>query len=408
MPTAIDRVEQALRDFAAGKMVILVDDPEREDEGDLIIPAEKVTPEIMNFMIRHGSGIVCLAMTPDFTKRMGLPLMVAAEDNTSYRATPFTVSIDARDGITTGVSAADRTRTVEIAIGESSTPDDLVKPGHIFPLEAKDDGVMERQGHTEGSVDLARLAGFKPAAVICEIMNPDGTMTRGRQLLEFATEHGLNTLSIEDIIYYRLHNEYRVEDQATTSIPLHQYGQFDVTVIKEKTTGLEHLIIRKPDIDPSQPTLVRIHSACATGDIFFSLRCDCHEQLHYALERISNEGGILIYLQQEGRGIGLLNKIKAYHLQEQGFDTVEANEELNLPIDARNYSIAANVLHQFKIERIRLLTNNPDKVSSLLKYGIKELIKEQMPIFQNKHNINYLRTKSEKLKHSINVGMLKK
>jgi 3,4-dihydroxy 2-butanone 4-phosphate synthase/GTP cyclohydrolase II len=408
MPTAIDRVEQALRDFAEGKMVILVDDPEREDEGDLIIPAEKITPDIMNFMIRHGSGIVCLAITPEFTKRLHLPLMVPSEDNSSLRGTPFTISIDARDGITTGVSAADRTRTVEVAISDTTKPDDLVKPGHIFPLEAKEDGVMTRQGHTEGSVDLARIGGFKAAAVICEIMNPDGTMTRGKQLLEFAAEHHLNTLSIDDIIFYRIHHEYRVEDHATTTVPLAEYGEFELTVVKEKSTQLEHLILKKAPLDTTKPTLVRIHSACATGDIFYSLRCDCHEQLHYALKRISEEGGVLIYLQQEGRGIGLLNKIKAYQLQENGLDTVEANQQLNLPIDARSYSIAANLLHQLKIARVRLLTHNPDKVNSLIKYGITDVVKEDMPIFQNNHNVKYLTTKSKKLNHTINLGTEKK
>lgn len=405
MQASIKRVEIALAELKKGNMVILVDDPDRENEGDLIALAENITPHNMNMMIHHGSGIVCLSMTEARLNELNLPLMLPASQNTSCRGTPFTISIDARDDITTGVSAEDRTKTILVAYDEKTTPDQLVKPGHIFPLQARDGGVFERQGHTEGAVDLAVLAGSKPAAVLCEIMNPDGTMTRGKQLDEFAEKYDLHMLAISDIIEYRLQHENMIVEETTATVPLDNYGTFKMTVIKEKFTNHEHMILSSEKTpDANKATLVRIHSACVTGDIFSSQRCDCHQQLHHSLKRISEEGGMLIYLNQEGRGIGLFNKIKAYGLQESGLDTVEANEKLGLPADLRQYHIAANILRNRHIPAIRLLTNNPEKVDSLKKHGFENVEREVMPIFQNEHNAKYLKTKKEKMKHEINLN----
>lgn len=402
MQSAIERVEIAIRDLKQGKMIILTDDPTRENEGDLIVAAEKITPEIMNFMIRHGTGIVCLPLSSAQLSKLNLSLMVASNENTCARGTQFTLSIDAKTGISTGVSAADRTRSVQVAISDDVHPDDLVKPGHIFPLLANDGGVLARQGHTEGAVDLAHLAGFKPAAVLCEIMNPDGTMAHTTQLEKFATTHQLTLLSISDIIMYRLLHENMIADEITTTVPLSDYGSFTMTVIKEKLTAVEHIVLVKDGMPAQLSTLVRIHSACTTGDLFASERCDCNKQLHHALRRISDEGGMLIYLNQEGRGIGLFNKIKAYALQDHGMDTVTANEQLGLPIDSRNYHIAANILRHHNIRHVRLLTNNPDKINDLIKYGIPQVEREIMPPFQNIHNQFYLKTKRDKLHHTIN------
>lgn len=399
MQSYIKRVEQALDDIRQGKIVIVTDHPDRENEGDFIMAAEKITPETMNFIIRYSSGIVCLALQEKQLKQLNLPFMVAPHENTSLRGTPFTVSIDAREGITTGVSAADRARTILAAIDDDAKPDDLDKPGHIFPLWAKAGGVLERPGHTEGSVDLAMMAGLKPAAVICELMNLDGTMTRGKQLEDFAKVHGLLIISIDDIIDYRRFQENLIEEEARAELPLESYGQFRVTVVKEKITGQEHAIIESHKF--SDKPIVRIHSSCFTGDIFGSLRCDCHQQLHFALQRISEEGGILIYLNQEGRGIGLLNKIKAYALQESGLDTIEANQKLGLPADSRNYYLVANILKNRGIKNIRLLTNNPNKVADLQKYGITKVEVENIPAHFNQHNKKYLMTKKAKLNHDI-------
>jgi 3,4-dihydroxy 2-butanone 4-phosphate synthase / GTP cyclohydrolase II len=403
MPTEIKRVTNAINELKQGKMIILTDDPDRENEGDLIVAADAITPEIMNFMIRYGTGIVCLSLTAAHVKKLDLPLMVPADENTSLRSTPFTISIDAKNGISTGVSASDRSRTVLAAIDSQVSPDDLVKPGHIFPLQAKNGGVLERQGHTEGAIDIVRLAGFKPAAVLCEIMNSDGTMSRGKQLDAFSVTHKLALLSISDIITYRLNHENLIESEVSTTIPLENYGTFKMTVIKEKFTGTEHIILRKDPVEHTASTLVRIHSSCTTGDLFSSKRCDCNKELHHALDQISKEGGILIYLNQEGRGIGLFNKIKAYELQESGLDTVEANEKLGLPIDARKYHIAANILRNLNITHVKLLTYNPDKIKDLKKYGIHHVTSESMPVFQNEHNYQYLKTKKEKLNHSLNL-----
>ncbi|VVC77034.1 Riboflavin biosynthesis protein RibBA [Aquicella siphonis] len=405
MLSAIERVESALSDFKKGKMIILTDDSERENEGDLIIAAEHVTTESMNFMIRNGSGIVCVAMLATQLRQLDLPLMISHDQNTSMRGTPFTISVDAREGITTGVSAHDRTVTIKKMMESRAFAHDLVKPGHIFPLQAKDGGVFERQGHTEGAVDLARLSGCKPAAVLCEIMNPDGTMSKGDQLSAFANRHQLAILSIDDIMTYRIHHENLLAEEASASFLLDEYGNYQMSVYKEKYSGCEHVVLMNDSKPSQQPMLVRIHSSCFTGDLFASRRCDCNKQLRYSLQRISDEGGVLIYLNQEGRGIGLFNKIRAYALQEKGYDTVQANEKLGLPVDSRKYYIAANILKNLNINEIRLMTNNPGKVRDLKKYGIKHVERIHMPAFADQHNQFYLQTKKAKLNHDINMTM---
>jgi 3,4-dihydroxy 2-butanone 4-phosphate synthase/GTP cyclohydrolase II len=396
----LERVEAALRDIQLGKMIILTDDPERENEGDLVIAAEKVTPEAMNFIIRHTSGIVCLSLPQAQCEKLALPFMVAPTDNSSLRGTPFTISIDAKHPHATGVSAADRVRTVQAAIAADAVPDDLVKPGHIFPLQAKAGGVLERAGHTEGAIDLVRLANLKPAAVLCELMNLDGTMMRGAELNNFARQHKLALVSIADLIEYRYHYENLLAVTVTANLPLAGCEGLQVMAVREELTGGEHLVLMNL-VNAEQPVLARIHSSCLTGDLFGSLRCDCNKQLHYSLERIKQEGGVLIYLQQEGRGIGLFNKIKAYALQDGGLDTIEANEKLGLPIDSRQYHIAANVLRNLGLRRVRLLTNNMNKVAELKKFGIDVVGREVMPVFCNQHNKKYLEVKKDKLKHEI-------
>lgn len=395
-----NKIELILQELRNDKMVILTDHPDREDEGDLIFPAETISESVVNFMIRNGSGIVCLALTPDYVKKLGLRAMVRADENKSQRETAFTVSIEAAFGITTGVSAADRTKTILAAINQNATANDIVSPGHVFPLQAKNGGVLEREGHTEGSIDLVRLAGFKPAAVICELMNSDGTMMRGAKLKEFADANNIQMISIDDVINYRRLNENLISEESSTNIPLEQYGRFNFTVVKEKFTGHEHIILTKDSADNTNALLTRVHSSCVTGDLFGSERCDCKAQLHYSLSRISKEGGVLIYLSQEGRGIGLLNKIKSYALQDLGLDTIEANEKLNLPTDSRKYYIAATILRNKGINQIRLLTNNPRKLEEMSKYGI-HLTHEPMPVFNNEHNKKYLLTKRNKLNHFI-------
>jgi len=406
MLSQLKRVELALDELKQGKIIILVDDPERENEGDLIIAAEKITSETMNFLIRHGSGIVCISLSANHLNSLHIPLMVSEQNNSSARGTPFTLSVDAKEGITTGVSAADRVKTIHTLIQNDANPNDLVKPGHIFPLQAKEGGVFERQGHTEGSLDLVRMVGLKPAAVLCEIMNPDGTMSRGEKLREFAATHKLTMLSIDDILTYRLHKECIIEDETSSQFPLDKYGKFTISVIKEKFSNLEHVVLAKKIASSHQPPLIRIHSSCLTGDLFASERCDCNKQLHYSLQRISEEGGMLIYLNQEGRGIGLFNKIKAYALQEQGHDTVEANTELGLPIDSRQYYIAASILRKKNIDHVRLMTNNPNKISDLKKYGINKVVREPMPSFRQENNQFYLETKKIKLNHMIDMDDL--
>lgn len=399
MQDKINRVKAALTALQQGKMVILTDDVSRENEGDLIIAAEMITPEIMNFIIRHTSGIVCLSMTESRARELALPFMVLPKKNESIRGTPFTVSIDARHGITTGVSAYDRVKTILQTVDDQTTPADLVRPGHIFPLIAKEGGVLERQGHTEGALDLVHLAGFKPLAVLCEIMNSDGTMASGKDLTAFANDHQLTMLAIDDILHYRLMHDDFIEDTAKATLPLEKYGEFKVFAMRDRLSKEEHMVLYKEPASEDEPLLVRVHSSCATGDIFASMRCDCHESLHYALERMAKEGGALIYLNQEGRGIGLVNKIKAYALQEQGLDTVQANEALGLPVDARSYYFAAHMLRQLKVKAIRLLTNNPKKIEEIQMFIDQKVTQETMPSFCNEYNAQYLETKRVKLQH---------
>jgi 3,4-dihydroxy 2-butanone 4-phosphate synthase/GTP cyclohydrolase II len=401
MPLHIQRVQAVLEELRQGKPVILTDDVDRENEGDLVFPAENITPEMMNFIIRHSSGVVCLALPEPHLKKLQLPLMMSLEYNTSRCSTPFSMSIDAAEGITTGVSAADRVKTIQAALSEHAVPDDLARPGHVFPLQARAGGVFERPGHTEGSVDLMILAGFKPAAVIAEVMNADGSVAKGEELVLFAAENQIPLLSIADLIDYRLSQESMILDAVTTTLPLDELGVFTATAIKEKYQDKEHIVLVKESHDADKLPLVRIHSACMTGDIFGSRRCDCQQQLQHALQQISKEGGILIYLNQEGRDIGLFNKIKSYVLQDQGLDTVAANQSLGLPADGRQYYIAAHILRNMNIQAVRLLTNNPRKIAGLKKYGIAEVVREPIVMMPNLHNEEYLATKREKLEHLL-------
>lgn len=384
-------------------MVLLTDDVTRENEADLIFPAQHMTPEIMNFIIRHTSGIVCVSLLEEQLQQLGLPLMVPAENNRSRHGTPFTIPVDAAQGITTGVSAADRTVTIQAMMQPQAKPEDLVRPGHVYPLKAKVGGVLERAGHTEGAIDIVRLAGFKPAAVLCEVMNADGTMTRGEALQVFAQTHDFPLLSIRELIAYRLMHEDQIQEQTSTEISLANYGMFTLSVLQEKYFPHEHITLFKPAVDPTKPLLVRIHSACATGDIFHSAHCDCHDQLHYSLAKISEEGGLLVYLDQEGRGIGLFNKIKAYALQKKGLDTAAANEELGFPVDLREYYLPAQILRTMGYDTIRLLTNNPNKISGLLECGMVSVTREAVPVFLSATNEKYLKAKQEKLGHILDI-----
>ena len=395
-------IEDAIKDIRAGNMVILVDDEDRENEGDLCMAAGKVTPEAINFMAKFGRGLICLSMTGAMIDRLELPMMVG--NNTSPFQTGFTVSIEARCGVTTGISAADRATTIATAIADDARPSDLVRPGHVFPLRAKDGGVMVRTGQTEGSVDLARLAGLKPAGVICEVMDEDGTMARMPALEKFSEEHGIGICTIADLIEYRMRTESFVHRAVEAQVPTSFAGEFKVIVYENDVEDLQHVALVKGEINSAKPILVRVHSECLTGDIFGSLRCDCGDQLRRAMEMMDKDGsGVFLYVRQEGRGIGLVNKLKAYILQDQGFDTVEANEKLGFKPDLRNYGIGAQVLADLGVKKIRLITNNPKKIVGLEGYGLS--IEEQIPIEipPNEHNKCYLECKKLKMGHMLNV-----
>ena len=395
-------IEAAIQDIKDGKMVILVDDEDRENEGDLCLAAEKVTPEAINFMAKYGRGLICLAMTPEKCDALDLPPMV--DNNQSAFGTGFTVSIEARCGVSTGISAHDRATTILTAVAEDCQPRDLVRPGHIFPLRAKAGGVIVRAGQTEGSVDLARLAGLNTAGVICEIMDEDGTMARMPALEEFSEKHGVGICTIEDLIEYRMRTESFVRRSAETVIPTSVGGEFRAIVYENDVDKLLHIAMVKGEIDPKKPALVRVHSECLTGDIFGSLRCDCGPQLHQAMKMIEEENcGVLLYIRQEGRGIGLVNKLKAYALQDEGLDTVEANEKLGFQPDMRNYGIGAQILVDLGVRQMRLMTNNPKKMVGLDGYGLK--IVEQVPIEvpPNEYNKCYLECKKLKMGHLLNA-----
>ncbi|MCJ7774463.1 MAG: bifunctional 3,4-dihydroxy-2-butanone-4-phosphate synthase/GTP cyclohydrolase II [Desulfobacterales bacterium] len=396
------QIEDAIKEIKAGRMIVLVDDEDRENEGDLTIAAEKVTPEAINFMARYGRGLICLSMTAEKIDSLELPLMV--ENNTSSFQTGFTVSIEAKSGVTTGISAADRAKTILTAVADNAKPSDLARPGHVFPLRAKTGGVIVRAGQTEGSVDLARLAGLKPAGVICEIMNDDGTMARMDSLEEFSAKHGIGICTVADLIEYRMRTESFVHRAAETVIHTEQAGEFKIIVYENDMDDFQHIALVKGEIDPDEAILVRVHSECMTGDIFGSLRCDCGEQLHKTMRMIAKEGkGVLLYIRQEGRGIGLVNKLKAYVLQDKGLDTVEANEELGFEADMRNYGIGAQVLVDLGVRKMRLITNNPKKMVGLQGYGLSMVEQVPMEIKANKYNKGYLECKRLKMGHLLNI-----
>jgi 3,4-dihydroxy 2-butanone 4-phosphate synthase/GTP cyclohydrolase II len=393
-------IEEALDDIREGKMVILIDDEDRENEGDLTIAAEKVTPETINFMAIHGRGLICLSLIPDRVDYLKLPMM--ADMNTSRFGTAFTVSIEARKGVTTGISAADRAKTIQTAIHPESRPEDIARPGHIFPLRAQPGGVLKRAGQTEGSVDLARLAGLYPAGVICEIMNDDGTMARVPQLSVFAKKHRLKMITIKDLIQFRMRNQCLVTREAVTKLPTAYGGEFKAIVFGNQVDDTENIALVKGDISPDEEVLVRVHSECLTGDVFGSKRCDCGEQLHKTLAMIKKEGkGVLLYMRQEGRGIGLANKLKAYALQDEGFDTVEANAKLGFKPDLRDYGIGAQILVNLGVRKMRLITNNPKKLIGLEGYGLSVVDRVPLEIKAHDKNINYLKTKKNKLGHLL-------
>ncbi len=398
----VNTIEEAIDDIRAGKMVILVDDEDRENEGDLYMAAQMVTPDAINFMATHGRGLICMTMTPEQLDRLQLPMMV--QKNESPFETAFTVSIEARTGVTTGISAADRARTIQVAARLDVRPDDIVSPGHVFPLRARKGGVLVRTGQTEGSVDLSRLAGLRPSGVICEIMKEDGTMARMPDLKKFAKHHGLKIVTIADLIAYRMKMDTLVHRAAEADLPTKYGGMFRIIVYTNDVDDFEHVALVKGNITPDKEVLVRVHSECMTGDVFGSLRCDCGSQLHVAMQIVEQEGrGVILYMHQEGRGIGLVNKLKAYHLQDTGLDTVEANAKLGFKADLRDYGIGAQILRDLGVGKMRLLTNNPKKIVGLDGYGLTVVGRAPIEMEPCPENIKYLQTKRDKMGHLLDL-----
>jgi 3,4-dihydroxy 2-butanone 4-phosphate synthase / GTP cyclohydrolase II len=403
--TPFATIEDAIAEIREGRMVVVVDDPGRENEGDLTIAAQFATPEAINFMATHARGLICLCLTEERADEMALRPMT--DHNEAPLGTAFTVSVEAREGVTTGISAADRSRTIQVAIHPDSQPRDLVQPGHVFPLRAKPGGVLERIGQTEAAVDLARLAGLTPAGVVCEIMNDDGTMARVGDLVPYCERHGLKMITVADLVEYRRRHEKLVERGADVRLPT-DFGEFQAIAFREKLTGKTHMALVKGDVDGADNVLVRVHSECLTGDVFHSLRCDCGEQLEQALAQIESEGtGVLLYMAQEGRGIGLLNKLRAYELQERGFDTVEANVELGFPADARDYGIGNQILADLGLTTIRILTNNPKKLTGIDGFGLTVVEQVRIEVVPREENRAYLATKRAKLGHRLHHQDLK-
>jgi 3,4-dihydroxy 2-butanone 4-phosphate synthase/GTP cyclohydrolase II len=398
-------IPEALEVIRDGRMVILVDDEDRENEGDLCLAAERVTPEAINFMATHGRGLICLSLIEERLRELRLGMMVPDHENTAGYGTAFTVSIEARSGVTTGISAADRARTIQVAIADDTRPADLARPGHVFPLRAREGGVLRRAGQTEGSVDLARLAGLKPAGVICEVMKDDGTMARMPDLVVFARRHGLKIVTIADLIGHRLRTEKLVRRAAEAIIPTAEAGDFRAIVYENEIDHVDHIALVKGELGSEEPVLVRAHSECLTGDALGSLRCDCGDQLKAAMKRIAEAGaGVILYMRQEGRGIGLKNKIRAYQLQDtEGLDTVQANERLGFPPDMRDYGVGAQILLDLGVRKLRLLTNNPGKRAAIEGYGLTIVERVPLEVVPNDRNLEYLRTKKEKLGHVLHL-----
>ncbi|MBN1473022.1 MAG: bifunctional 3,4-dihydroxy-2-butanone-4-phosphate synthase/GTP cyclohydrolase II [Syntrophaceae bacterium] len=399
---AISKISEAIEDIRNGKMVILVDDEDRENEGDLCMSAQFASPETINFMARYGRGLICLSMSEEMADKLNLKPMV--QDNKARFGTAFTISIEAREGVTTGISAADRATTIKAAVNPEAKAEDLVSPGHVFPIRARKGGVLVRTGQTEGSVDLCRLAGLTPAGVICEIMKDDGTMARMPDLEDFAREHKLKIVTIADLIDYRLQNESLIKRVAEASIPTLYGGDFKVIVYENDVDDFQHIALVKGEISKEDEVLVRVHSECLTGDVFASARCDCGDQLHRAMEMVNKKGkGVIVYMRQEGRGIGLVNKIKAYALQECGHDTVEANIALGFKPDLRDYGIGAQILVDLGVHKMRLMTNNPKKIVGLEGYGIEITQRVPLEIHPNENNIKYMKTKQDKMGHLLKI-----